>query len=507
MRFEIENNIIASYKRLSYDAWYAFAEFVDNSTQSYFDKREILNTEYAKTGDKLKITIDYNPVADKIIISDNSIGMNEADLVRAFKVGQPPENPNGRSKYGLGMKTAACWFGDNWTIRTKKLNEANAYEVTIDVDAIAKHIGEVNLQPNVIASTPEEHYTVLTITNLNRKFVGRTLGRIKEFLSSIYRFDISEGIEIKWNGAVLTYEGFDDELHVTSEGIRFKKLFEFEINGKSVNGWVGVLGKSYGSRKKAGFSLIQNKRVIQGSPNGYKPSSIFGEQEDGSNDLVNQRVVGELFLNQFSVSHTKDKIVWEDDEENSLDIKLGEFCKEARELALTLRFNKEPNDYLAKFKEEAVTTLASELKSSEITNYIKTVQPYPEKIIAASFSKSSKVVTEDNQPVLEATIGSDSDKIHVVVFFSEKSEFEPYVLTETTIEENKVIVIINMLHPHVQEMTSADSLTNFIRHCIYDGVAEWKALKLRGSIQPHTVKFLKDGLLRIPFEIKSNKAV
>jgi len=507
MKFEIENTVIASYKRLSYDAWYAFAEFVDNSTQSYFDNRVLLNAEYQKTGDRLRISIDYSAVDDKIIITDNSIGMNEADLDRAFKVGQPPENPTGRSRYGLGMKTAACWFGDNWKIKTKKLGESNAFEVEIDVDSIAKKIGEVTLQPTVIESTPEKHFTTLTITNLNRKFAGRTLGKIKEFLSSIYRFDISEGIEIKWNGSTLTYQGFYDELHITSDGIKFKKDFGFEINGKAVNGWVGVLGKGYGSRKKAGFSLIQNKRVIQGCPNGYKPTSIYGEQEDGSNDLVNQRVVGELFLNKFSVSHTKDKIVWEDDEENLLDEKLGEYCKGARELALTLRFNKEPNDYLAKFKEEAVTTLASELKSSEITNYIKTVQPYPEKIIAVSFSKSSKLVREENQPAIEATIGTDGDAIHVIVFFSEKSEFEPYVLTETTIEENKVIVIINMLHPHVQEMTSADSLTNFIRHCIYDGVAEWKAIKLRGNIQPHTIKFLKDGLLRIPFEIKSNKAV
>ncbi|MDP3462072.1 MAG: hypothetical protein Q8S18_04710, partial [Bacteroidales bacterium] len=251
----------------------------------------------------------------------------------------------------------------------------------------------------------------------------------------------------------------------------------------------------------------QNNRVIQGSPSGFKPSTIFGEQEDGSNDLVNQRVVGELFLNQFSVSHTKDKIVWEDDEENLLDIKLGEFCKEAKEMALTLRFNKEPNNYLAKFKEEAVFIIDSELKSSEIANFIKTIQPYPEKIIATSFSKSSKAVTEDNHPAIEVNIGSDGDKIHVLVFISEKSEFEPYVLTETTIEDNKVIVIINLLHPHVQEMSSADTLTNFMRHSIYDGVAEWKAIKLRGAIQPHTVKFLKDGLLRIPFEIKSNKAV
>jgi len=504
MKFEIENSVIASYKRLSYDAWYAFAEFVDNSTQAYFDYKKELDAEFAKTGEKLRISIEYDGANDYIVISDNSIGMNEKDLIREFKVGQPPENPNGRSKYGLGMKTAACWFGNNWTIKTKKLGESKSFEISINVNKIANHVGEVNLQPEVADSTPEEHYTVLTITDLNRKFVGRTLWKIKDFLSSIYRFDISEGIEIKWNGKALAWKGYQDELHITSDGIRFKKDFGFEVNGKEVSGWVGVLGKGHGSRRKAGFSIIQNKRVIQ---NGFKPTTVFGEQEDGGNDLINQRVVGELFLNKFSVSHTKDKIVWEDDEENELDKELGTYCKDAREMALTLRFKQDTNNILAKLKEEAVTVLNSEFQSSEISNYLKQVQPYPENIIATSYKKTYDRVEEENEPAMRVTIGTEGDLIHVLVYFSEKSEFDPYILTETTIKDNKLIVIINALHPHIQDMESAESLTNFIRHCVYDGVAEWKAIKLRGNIQPFTIKFLKDGLLRIPFEIESNKAV
>jgi hypothetical protein len=45
-------------------------------------------------------------------------------------------------------------------------------------------------------------------------------------------------------------------------------------------------------------------------------------------------------------------------------------------------------------------------------------------------------------------------------------------------------------------------ILNFVRHCVYDGVSEWKAIKLIGEIKPNTVKFIKDGLLRLPFEIK-----
>ena len=32
-------SVYATYRRLSYQPWYAIAEFVDNSTQSYYDHR------------------------------------------------------------------------------------------------------------------------------------------------------------------------------------------------------------------------------------------------------------------------------------------------------------------------------------------------------------------------------------------------------------------------------------------------------------------------------------
>ena len=39
----IGTEAIRSYKRLSYKSWYALAEFVDNSTQSYFDHQAELD--------------------------------------------------------------------------------------------------------------------------------------------------------------------------------------------------------------------------------------------------------------------------------------------------------------------------------------------------------------------------------------------------------------------------------------------------------------------------------
>jgi len=162
---------------------------------------------------------------------------------------------------------------------------------------------------------------------------------------------------------------------------------------------------------------------------------------------------------------------------------------------------------MPKFKEGALNVFEAELKSPQLHDYLATVQPVPEEIIEASFKNTSDSAENEGEPDLTVDIGSGNDIIHVHVYFNEKSEYEPYVLVETTIEDNKIIIIINMLHPHIREMKSEDSLLNFFRHCVYDGVAEWKAVKLRGSIQPYTIKFLKDGLLRIPFDIKQRKSV
>ena len=79
---------------------------------------------------------------------------------------------------------------------------------------------------------------------------------------------------------------------------------------------------------------------------------------------------------------------------------------------------------------------------------------------------------------------------------------DPYVIIESTKSETSVIVIINLAHPHWSQLTNSESITNFIRHCTYDGVSEWKAFFATGTIEPDTVKLIKDNLLRIPMSFQ-----
>src|SRR3989337_1669362 len=104
MNIELGIEVINSYKRLSYKAWYALAEFVDNSTQAYVDHQGKLDSLYAKNGTSLTVSIEsgIDNEGEFIRISDNSIGMSKGALENAIVIGKPPVDTRGRNKYGLG---------------------------------------------------------------------------------------------------------------------------------------------------------------------------------------------------------------------------------------------------------------------------------------------------------------------------------------------------------------------------------------------------------------------
>src|SRR5690606_7542962 len=61
-----------------------------------------------------------------------------------------------------------------------------------------------------------------------------------------------------------------------------------------------------------GFSVFRRGRLIEGSVGeAYRHRAIFGAH----NSFASQRVVGELYVEGFDVTHTKDGIQWGDDED------------------------------------------------------------------------------------------------------------------------------------------------------------------------------------------------
>ncbi len=314
-------SVLSVLRHLNYKAWFALAEFVDNSVQSYLSNRAELQALHGKDF-KLKIKISIDPTTPACItIHDNAGGIQLADFPRAFRPAAVPPDRSGLSEFGMGMKSAACWFSPRWSVRTKAHGDPFERVVRFDVAKIVNdQIEEVE-----ITSQPADlawHFTEVTLENLYHVPVKKTVGKIKEHLTDIYRVFIRDGwLELKLGNDVLTPEVptilFAPYAKAPDQPARlWRKDIDFDLgDGQVVTGFAGL--REPGNYARAGFALFRRGRLIQGSgEEGYKPDTIFGQH--GS--FRSLRLFGELHLEGFEVSHTKDGFRWDENEQPFLEL-------------------------------------------------------------------------------------------------------------------------------------------------------------------------------------------
>jgi hypothetical protein len=315
----------------------------------------------------------------------------------------------------------------------------------------------------------------------------------------MYREDFRAKIlTLEWQGSSLTWNEFDDRILQAHDGSSYKKTYEFFVDGKRVWGWVGILDR--GSRADAGFSIIHCGRVIRGWPDSWRPSSLYGQLQ-GSNDLVNQRLIGEIHLDDFDVSHTKDDILWLGSQEEDVEQKLYEYCADYRDTALKRRKGGEDERGPSEVEVTiAVDELKKELTSPEMMDSIKIELVPSETVVYESVKKIATSVSETRDATFIAKIFDLYVQIYVA---ADMSPNDPYVTVDATMDKN-VIVIVNTQHPHWHQIKGSEGVLNYLRHCTYDAIAEWQARSKAARIDPNTIKLLKDRLLRVPFDLEEH---
>src|SRR5579875_1967890 len=120
---------------LEYETWFALAEFVDNAIASYQANEQALKKLHGNHF-QLEVNIEINDAENKITIRDNAAGIGEADYPRAFRAAEIPTDTSGLSEFGMGMKSASCWFSDLWSVRTTALGEEVEKTVRFDMNKI-----------------------------------------------------------------------------------------------------------------------------------------------------------------------------------------------------------------------------------------------------------------------------------------------------------------------------------------------------------------------------------
>ena len=493
---------IEAYSRLSYTMWYALAEFVDNSTQSRLNYGNLIDDVLKSEGKTLEVSIVHDPTFKEMRIEDNSIGMPQERLVEALKIAHPTKDSKGRSRYGMGMKTAACWLGKKWSISTCEWGSGLEWTAEVDIEAIAHHGGRVLLTPKTVST--DEHYTKIRIEGLRRRVQKRTEETIREYLGSMYMFDLKPSateqipLALTYNGTLVT-PPIDSDWDIDQAGNKYyKKLPPTQIGGKNVEGWVGVLKK--GGRKFGGFSLFQNGRQIRGFPAAWKPTEIYGGVDDeGANNLIAQRLTGVLLLDhQFAVSHTKDSVLFENDEEDELIKFLEKETADYRRYATTRRSTR-PHSLSKEKIRDIVQSLTSEFTSGEMKDAVNLASLPPiESIMATNRQRVASLTEADHVATLSVT-----DQLKIVVSLQDRSEHDPYLTMSPAAIPGDVHVIINALHPYYQSL-EACAAEECIHQYIYDAVAEYRAHQLSSKIVPDTVRRLKDALLKVPIHQNEN---
>ena len=265
--------------------------------------------------------------------TDNTPLTREERWHHAFKLAEQKEE-GGLNRFGMGMKTASLWLCGNWTVRTKAIGDNVIREVVWDFDNITSKEKESLIPIEVPTKDYNDSFTHITLRKPtdNMPDHHNTIKRTKDFLKSIYRnylkrTDIEISVLHLGKKEILKYEDTEilyapyykdlngDKIKWHQEidlDLGYKQVF---INGKykQVNqrmyGFIGLMSKM--SNAKAGFSFFFNNRVIQGAGDKKFIPKFMGSAHSNSHERG--RIFGEIHLEGFELTHTKDGFVGNED--------------------------------------------------------------------------------------------------------------------------------------------------------------------------------------------------
>lgn len=342
-----------------YDPAYALAEFVDNALQAHLSAPRRGKSRTPLSIDLYVYSTDYKDAAlrNSIVISDTGPGIGRNRLADAMKPAHF-SGAAGLSEFGIGMKAAAVWFSDQWSLSTKPIDDETRYSLDFDLPKLLESGKDVvNVRESKSA---DDNGTKLVLKSLRRPLDYARFDDICKDLRDIYQ-RFTEGSDARLNltayfdGAQksLKYDGAET-LRIL-EAPRFKivkphvyaigkpKIWNVPINtvfqGFIVTGFVCLLEEgSYTTNP--GLVMFRGERVIQGTRRRpYLPANLFKT----SNKYARQRVYGQLFVDGLPVSYTKDRFEIDD----------AAFARQIRAVDGVEELIRQAEEYRSKKKNEA----------------------------------------------------------------------------------------------------------------------------------------------------------
>ncbi|MCR6631485.1 MAG: ATP-binding protein [Magnetospirillum sp.] len=504
-------NVLSVLPHLNYKAWFALAEFVDNAIQSSIDhRRELIATEGKDY--RLRVDIVFNPTESTITITDNAAGIATSDYQRAFRPAEIPPDASGLSEFGMGMKSAACWFAPNWSVRSTALGERTERTIFFDIEKIVHDSIE---ELNVVSTdaSADTHGTEVRLERIWKFPRGRTIPKIKEHLASIYRVYIQEELLELWvDGEKLGYEEpaiLIAPSYRDPDGALVTWRKDININlgdGRSASGFVAI--REIANTRLAGLALFRRKRLILGSADeAYRPEDIFGRP----NTYPFQRIFGEIHLKGFFVSHTKDGVKWEESEEVFLRKLRQELSSDALPLIQQAREHRTRSGAKAVRQEASAALFTTAASLNEVTLSAHDEAPPPDSGKEAPVTANSKVELPDvasgdrEEAEIRLRFRNEFWIVRFELSYAEDDADWLVIRNRPSItdpEPREVVVRIAMLNPFMAQFPTLDSegFSAVLKIAAAMALAEVAATELAdrhpSAVRRYTNEILKNQLSR-----------
>jgi hypothetical protein len=494
-------SVLAVLRHLNYRPWFALGEFVDNAVGSFIKHRDALEKIDGKSL-KLRVDIDIDTNAPaRISIRDNAAGIFESEYVRAFRPAAIPPDRSGLAEFGMGMKSAACWFAPRWSVRTSALGERVSRTIQFNIEEIINDdIEELTIKEK--PEKPNAHYTEVILEDIFHVPIGRTVAKLKEHLTDIYRGFIRDGLlDLRFGGESLAYREpkiFKAPYYKDKNGPDrvWRKEIEFDFgDGLAVHGFAAL--RETASVARAGFSLFRRGRVIQGTGDeGYRPAFIFGNP----NSYRYQRLFGELHLEGFEVSHTKDGFRWDENEQPFLELMREHLDND------DLPLLKQAENYRVR----AARTHLANMAKSAISNTTQAMETkLPE--VLPKVASAAPVDTPEEEAPHKSTLANRRFEISFrgkpwsinVELSDDPSESQWLAVSdtpETRKEPRKLDIRVSMAHPFMVRFAQTDTedLEALLRVAAALGLAEILArdsgVRKAGTVRRNVNDILREAL-------------
>ena len=311
-----------------YDPSFALCEFIDNAIHAH---NGISKDKFTPL--HIKVMFYSNQSSDPaskniIVIEDDGPGISEETLKLALKPAKRPSN-KGLSEFGIGMKAAAVWFADEWTLDTWPKGEKTHLRTTFNLVKLLEK-GKDTIDVKTLKEGDGKHGTKITLKLLRRDIRQDSYEYICKNISEIYQRYISGknpqvNITVYFNGTPNSIEFTNhpvpalvspkhikkaSKTYSLGESIEWKTDVDFKFNDHQVSGLIYL--REVGSYpNNPGLVLFRHNRVICGiTQKKYIPLDLYKT----SNKARAMRVYGELDLDDYPVSYTKDRFTFDDKE-------------------------------------------------------------------------------------------------------------------------------------------------------------------------------------------------